>query len=304
MGTDEDADEVFCRSCGEPIRKEAEICPECGVRNAASETSPEGGDVDIEGALRTGFERTKARSGLLLVAAFFVIQLLSAVASQSSTQRALEQTGGVPETPESLPPFLQDVVQQAVEPGPLALSLPEPLITLLSLTTTVASIVAAIVAYRVFASDERETVPEAAYKRNIGMATLNGVVASFVFGIVVALGLFALIVPGIYLITALLFFLVFVALEDESFIDSLSSSWEITKGRRTSVFLLLVALLVVQVVVAVVGGVVGAAAGAVLEQLGAVVEVAVGAVVAVYTFAVITEAYLQLRGESDRKGAA
>jgi hypothetical protein len=26
-------DEIFCRSCGEPIKKEAEICPDCGVRN-------------------------------------------------------------------------------------------------------------------------------------------------------------------------------------------------------------------------------------------------------------------------------
>ena len=26
----------FCRSCGEPIKKEAEICPECGVRNGGS----------------------------------------------------------------------------------------------------------------------------------------------------------------------------------------------------------------------------------------------------------------------------
>jgi hypothetical protein len=27
------ADEIFCRSCGEPIKEEAEICPHCGVRN-------------------------------------------------------------------------------------------------------------------------------------------------------------------------------------------------------------------------------------------------------------------------------
>lgn len=27
------ADELFCRSCGEPIKKAAEICPHCGVRN-------------------------------------------------------------------------------------------------------------------------------------------------------------------------------------------------------------------------------------------------------------------------------
>lgn len=35
------SDEIFCRSCGEPIKKEAEICPECGVRNkkASADTS-------------------------------------------------------------------------------------------------------------------------------------------------------------------------------------------------------------------------------------------------------------------------
>jgi hypothetical protein len=39
-------DEIFCRSCGEPIKKEAEICPECGVRNkhaspsSSQETTP------------------------------------------------------------------------------------------------------------------------------------------------------------------------------------------------------------------------------------------------------------------------
>lgn len=27
------ADEIFCRSCGERIKREAELCPHCGVRN-------------------------------------------------------------------------------------------------------------------------------------------------------------------------------------------------------------------------------------------------------------------------------
>jgi len=30
-------DEIFCQSCGEPIKEEAEICPECGVRNRAGQ---------------------------------------------------------------------------------------------------------------------------------------------------------------------------------------------------------------------------------------------------------------------------
>ena len=32
------ADEIFCRSCGEPIKKEAEICPNCGVRNETNQS--------------------------------------------------------------------------------------------------------------------------------------------------------------------------------------------------------------------------------------------------------------------------
>jgi hypothetical protein len=32
MTRKKELDEVFCRSCGEPIKKKAEICPECGVR--------------------------------------------------------------------------------------------------------------------------------------------------------------------------------------------------------------------------------------------------------------------------------
>jgi predicted RNA-binding Zn-ribbon protein involved in translation (DUF1610 family) len=33
MPREKQADEIFCRSCGEAIKKEAEICPNCGVRN-------------------------------------------------------------------------------------------------------------------------------------------------------------------------------------------------------------------------------------------------------------------------------
>lgn len=32
-------DEVYCQSCGKPIKKEAEICPECGVRQNETDKS-------------------------------------------------------------------------------------------------------------------------------------------------------------------------------------------------------------------------------------------------------------------------
>ncbi|MFW5984260.1 MAG: hypothetical protein ACOCRA_03595, partial [Halobacteria archaeon] len=211
--------------------------------------------------------------------------------SQSSAARTLEQMDGVP-------PVLQDTFfQESIQPGPLAFDIPQSLTTLLSLATTVGVIVVGIVAYRVFAADAREKIPEEAYRRNIGMATLNGIVAGFVFAILFVIGLLLLVIPGIYIFTALVFFMIFIALEDENFLESLSSSWELTKGRRMSVFLLLFALLVVQIVVGILGAVASAVAGAVLPQLGAIVNVAVGAALAVYSLAVLTDAYFQLRDE-------
>jgi TM2 domain-containing membrane protein YozV len=53
MGADDDesqgrdkpgADEQYCSSCGEIIKKEAEICPECGVR----QSSGAGSDSDVD----------------------------------------------------------------------------------------------------------------------------------------------------------------------------------------------------------------------------------------------------------------
>lgn len=37
MSREKAHDEIYCRSCGEPVKKKAEICPECGVPNQYSE---------------------------------------------------------------------------------------------------------------------------------------------------------------------------------------------------------------------------------------------------------------------------
>lgn len=36
------ADEVYCRSCGEVIKEQAEICPHCGVRQQVGQQAPSG----------------------------------------------------------------------------------------------------------------------------------------------------------------------------------------------------------------------------------------------------------------------
>lgn len=43
------SDEIFCRSCGDPIKKQAEICPNCGVKNNQTEqTSSSGAQRTID----------------------------------------------------------------------------------------------------------------------------------------------------------------------------------------------------------------------------------------------------------------
>lgn len=39
MANEPGPNEVYCSSCGEVIKKEAEVCPECGVKNKVNESS-------------------------------------------------------------------------------------------------------------------------------------------------------------------------------------------------------------------------------------------------------------------------
>lgn len=248
-------------------------------------------DMDIEEAIKDGIDRTNEQTGYILIAVFFVISLISAIASQTQAAQAFGRMGQMS--------FLQDTpFGQFADPGPLPLAfeaLPSALVSLMSIGSSIAFIIAAVVAYRVFAADARDQIPEEAYKRDIGMTTLNAIVASIIFGIVVAIGLILLIIPGIYLITALLFFMIFIAVEDESFMDSLKSSWELTEGKRLSVFLLLVALFVINIIVGIAGGIITSILGSASLALAEIVTLAIGAAVNVFSLAVLLSAYYQLR---------
>ena len=290
------ADEQYCSSCGEVIKKEAEICPNCGVRqrSASANYGAQHGSLNIEGAIKRGFDKLTRKNGLMLVAVFFVISLVSAIASQSQAMRMMNRFGQFFEEMPS--DFRETPFMEFAGSGPLAFDIPPSLISLMNLGSSVAYIVAAIVAFRVFASDARDEIPSETYS-GLLMPTINGIIGGIVFGVVVFIGFLFLFVPGIYLFIALAFFLVFVALEDDSFLESLQSSWGLTKGRRLSVFLLFVALLLVNIAFAIVGGIASLLVGSVVPQLGAIVNVAVGAAFTVFSFGVLVEAYNQLREE-------
>jgi hypothetical protein len=65
-------DEIFCRSCGTAIKKEAEICPDCGVRNnnqsSQSRTSRNSGSSQSTGHNPANYETNVGSSWYYLVA--------------------------------------------------------------------------------------------------------------------------------------------------------------------------------------------------------------------------------------------
>lgn len=168
---------------------------------------------------------------------------------------------------------------------------------IIGLVVGVASLVVSIAAIRVFVSDETERLPREYFTRNMGWAALNFVVGALVFGIIVGLGFVALIVPGIFLLVALAFWSVYVAIEDESFIAAFRSSWTLTRGHRLSLLLLGVAVLVIMILVEAVfglGDLVGGPVAIILAQVGS-------AIATVYSTAVLAAAYTDLTAHPEEE---
>lgn len=68
-------------------------------------------------------------------------------------------------------------------------------------------------------------------------------IARIIMGIAVAIGIFLLIVPGIYLAIRLQFYSAYIVEEDCGIIESLQKSWDLTKGQGMPLFLLLLAMI-------------------------------------------------------------
>lgn len=81
------ADEIFCASCGEIIKKEAEICPNCGVRNNQASKATGGKPASSAGHDPSQYETTVSENWWYGVAAgtaiWAIFLILSDVLSSS-----------------------------------------------------------------------------------------------------------------------------------------------------------------------------------------------------------------------------
>jgi len=251
--------------------------------------------LQIDQALREGFNRTIARSGLILVGVFLVFSFANAVVAQSFSQQMLE--------------FAQQFSDQPIQPGqgagqtpfapgagqqtPLAVPLPLPVLGLLSLAGAIVAEAIRIVAIRVFASDNTESVPGETVRRRIVLATLNGIVGGFVVYLLTAIGLVLLIVPGVYIALSFFFVRQEIAVADKNFVDALRDSWALTAGDRWELLGLAVIVFVINLVASSPTLVLSFLDQTVATVLGIVI----GSFTAVFGIAVATRAYTQLTAE-------
>lgn len=249
-------------SCRESIRQAMFI--------TSSRVSLLGMTLSVISVLKEAAIRSSKRNGLMFMGIFFVLSVLSGLLGAGLVQYTANQ------------PFVP------VEAQPNAvLVLPAIVAGVLSLLIGAATLVVSIAAIRVFVSDETERVPREYVTRNIGWAALNLIVGAIIFGLAVALGFVALLIPGLFLLVTLVFWSVYVTVEDQAVIESFRSSWRLTRGSRLPLFLLGLAVVLLSAIINTVFGVgfvAGAIAGSLLVQLGS-------AIVTVFSTAALAAAY-------------
>lgn len=240
--------------------------------------------LDIGDALREGYGRAIAPSGRQFFVAAFLVQLVQSVTSQSQ-----EVSVG--------PPFLEDPV--VVDPGPLAIDFGPGTLALLGLAGTILSVYVLLVGIRLFVADSPDRIPDVHYRENLLVPWVNLFVGTIVFGILVGVGLVLFILPGLFVLTTLLFFGARIAVEDENFVGAMGSSWRLTRGNRIRIFLLLLAVLVVLIGISIGFAVLAAPIVVVSPALSSVVEIAGQTAGTVYATAVLARAYVQLTRSED-----
>ncbi|MXV61053.1 hypothetical protein GS429_03060 [Natronorubrum sp. JWXQ-INN-674] len=219
----------------------------------------------VSDALTGGIERTLAKNGLVLAAAFYVLLAVQTL-------------------------FTPSGVQTGMEPEPI---IDAPVIGgLISVLTSLAGLYLLIVALRTFVTDETETIPDAALRNRPVWAFLNVFVGLIIFTLLVAIGFVFLIVPGLFLLVALWFFDVYVAVEDDDFVTAMKRSWSLTSGNRLGLFGLGVGVVLITIAISIPFTIAMVIVGGVLGVLISQIGTAIGGI---FVYATTAVAFTQLR---------
>lgn len=235
--------------------------------------------LDIGDAIKNGFKDTFTRNGLIFAGLTYLLTILSS----AGTQSAIHNLG-----------FASSTFSQQ-NPLPLALGGPTALWAAISFIAFIGTVWLSMAIIRSFANRETETLNTDYFKRNAVLTLLNLIIGGLAFGLAVFLGLIFLIIPGVFLAVSLIFWNVYVAAEDQNFIEGFRNSWDLARGNRIELFLLGLVVVVIGLVVGIAFEIPTTLLGFLSPTIGALLSQVVNAFTTVFGLATLVSAYNQLR---------
>jgi hypothetical protein len=164
----------------------------------------------------------------------------------------------------------------------------------LGLVAFLFGVVTVVVSARLLARDltALSSIPGELFTRRIGRAFLSTLLVSVAFTVVLPIGFVLLFVPGLFLAVSLQFAIFAVAVEDTGPVDAFRRSWDLATGNRWR----LLALLVLFAVLGGAGGALGSLFALAAQSGGQIASLLLNSALIVLMYAMIADAFVQLRG--------
>jgi len=167
--------------------------------------------IKIGEAISQGLENTVNKGTLILASLFTLVFIISDIGTDTL-----------------------EAYQGTSEPA-LAIGSSLGVGTSLVVLSTIGSLILLIGTLRFYVTEDLQ-LEKTMFTENIFLPALNFIAASLLFALSITVGLVLLVIPGLFLLVALYYYMFRVSLEDENFIQSLKSSYNLTKGDRLELF--------------------------------------------------------------------
>ncbi|PHQ39080.1 hypothetical protein DJ69_08155 [Halorubrum persicum] len=237
--------------------------------------------LQLSHAISDGIRRTVSRTGGILFLGFLAIQFGLQISANSAVLGLI-------------PPQAAEQFSQAAG---ITLPIPGSVSVVLFVSLMILSATYFVILSRTFAQSPSEMSRfPASLSQQLGQTTIFALVGGLIITVSIMFGTVLLIFPGLFLAASFLFFIFAVAVEERGIISSLKRSWDLARGSRLKLGILVV-------MSAIFGGVIGTITPlltlAGLPIVADVVTVVLTAAFFVPYYATIASAYLQLRDQED-----
>ena len=184
--------------------------------------------LNITEAIKDGFNDTFSRNGLRFAGAVYILALISTVINHT---------------------ILSEIIlissTELYEPMALAMGGPILFWVFLAIANSLAGTWLCIGIIRSFVNSETSQVNLQHFKEDIPLTLLNMALGGLVYILMIIIGSFLLLVPGIFLAVSFIFWIIYVSEEGQNFIEALESSWATASGNRVRLFALSLTLLII-----------------------------------------------------------